>query len=220
MFPESLLKIAKFLRYHEHLPIVRGGSDGRSDSEASENKIVSILLNEKEFNIESKNIGRGSNRCWYDFIVDEKYYVDLKVSKLGRQADNTNAKKAIYYTLTGLDAASVSDREDDFFNQLKQYKEENICDFYYVIVGKEEEPGEPKRAFFFSFRTLKKVRPNRKNQPFQCIWEDCIKPQKRNYTEASHFLLNYWSLSIKKDIEKLNSGMPTAFPEYFKTADG
>ena len=46
------------------------------------------------------NVESGNNRAGYDFMINGKLFVDLKISKL-THADNTNCKAGIYHVLTG-----------------------------------------------------------------------------------------------------------------------
>ena len=209
MYPNILLRIAKFLRNYENLPLEGDTGDGRVDSRVIEGKIIKIL--EENFNIKP-----AKKRAWYDFKVGA-YFVDIKISELKGAADNTNAKGAIYYVLTGKNPEKVSDKEDKFFSSLKENIKENDKDYYYLVVGKNAPPKSPERAFITSLRTLPDVRPNRNNMPFQCVWKTCINNSvDRSHREVKDFLLGKWGESISLDIKALESGMPVFFPEYFK----
>ena len=151
---------------------------------------------------------------WYDILVEEKYYVDIKVSGL-KGADNTNSKRAIYYALTAQPPDKVSSEEVPFFASLKENEKPNDEDYYYLVVGKKEDPGSKYRAFLCSIKTLRKVMPNGSNMPFQCRWKECYEPVYREYEKSREFLLTSWSKSIASRIKQLKGGLPYHYPELF-----
>ncbi|MDD9841197.1 MAG: hypothetical protein OXU76_00780 [Alphaproteobacteria bacterium] len=211
-YPKPLLEIADFLRNYEKLKLVKDSGDGRLDSAASEQVIFDLL--KRKFGIQTPD----TKRTWYDFKI-KGYFVDLKITEY-RTADNTNAKKAIYYVLTGDDPSNISDQEDRFFKSLSENIRENDKDYYYLILGKNADIGTDERAFVTSLRTLPNVRPSRNNMPFQCVWRKCLnKTVVRSHKEVQNFLLGKWGESISLDIKVLQSGMPTYFPQYIKGTD-
>ena len=117
-FPSVLTEIAAFLREHSHLGLIESGSP-RQDSAQSEDPILALLMNGNRFPIESANIGQGTNTHWHDAKVDGRHYIDIKVSRL-TGADNTNAKKAVYYFLTGINPANVPDEDEHFFSNAQR----------------------------------------------------------------------------------------------------
>ena len=216
-FPPVLTEIAAFLRDHSHLPLVETGNS-RQDSAQSEERILALLMNDR-FPIESANIGQRTNTHWHDAKADGRHYIDIKISRLAG-ADNTNAKKAVYYFLTGDDPTNVPNRDNRFFPMLEEKIRENRRsseerDFYYLIVGKGKTANDPLRAFVTSFRTMRELRSTANNMPFQCDWRQCAQPAvRRNYAQTKDFLLGAWAQSVKKAHEKYRH-MPVYFPEYF-----
>ena len=212
-FPPVLTEIAAFLRDHSHLPLVETGNS-RQDSAQSEERILALLMNDR-FPIESANIGQRTNTHWHDAKADGRHYIDIKISRLAG-ADNTNAKKAVYYFLTGDDPINTPNRDDRFFSMLKEnLRPDEKRDFYYLVVGKGKTACDPLRAFVTSFRTMRELRPTANNMPFQCDWSQCVEPVARhNYAQTKGFLLGAWAQSVKKAHEKYRH-MPVYFPEYF-----
>jgi len=206
-YPAPLLEIADFLGNYEELELVKDSGDGRLDSAASEQVIFDLL--KQKFAIQIPD----TKRSWYDFKI-EGYFVDLKITEHGT-ADNTNAKKAIYYVLTGDDPTNINDQESKFFKSLSENIRENDKDYYYLILGKNADIGADERAFITSLCTLPNVRRSRSNMPFQCVWRNCLnKGVARSHKEAQDFLLGKWGESIGLGIKALESGMPTYFPQY------
>lgn len=214
MYPNVLIKIADFLRNHEGELVEKGAGDGRTASTLAESSIITLLKN-NGFRVESTD-----NRAWCDFVVENKYFVDIKINDLMNMnaAGNVASKKQIYYVLTGRHPDEVSNAGDKFFKQLRDNLQPNDKDLYYLIVGKGAKRGSPERAFVTSLKTLPEVTvPHWKNLPFQCVWGKCIDGgSKRNYEEAKDFLLSNWSKGIKKAVKNFQVGMPKHFPEYFE----
>lgn len=215
IYPACLVEMAGFLRRREGLLPEEKGDDGRFDSAAEEGRIISLLEDEvarpRDWEIE-----RAKARGWFDFaVVDggERHYVDLKISRLSGR-DNTNAKRAVYYVLTGDCPEGVSTRDDAFFRALRKNMKENDRDYYYLVIGRNEEVGSPKRAFLTSLRTIGELHPNANNMPFQCVWGDCTEPRRRSHEEVKVHLLGAWSESVRRALRK-HEGMAKHFPEYF-----
>ena len=141
MIPEVLYNIVEYLKNCK-LNLVKGMNDARMDSASSEGKIISALQNHdgSSWNVITKNTN--NNRHWYDFIctdvkTNQKYFCDIKISNL-KSNDNMNAKKAIYWLLTGKNADKVSSQNQIFFESMKN----NEClleerDFYYLVINKK-----------------------------------------------------------------------------------
>ena len=215
IYPEEIERVVKFLREHRSLPITTGATP-RSGSQASEEPIIKLLEEKPHLLVKRSNIGGANKSSWYDFKIGD-YFCDLKISKL-KGAGNMNAKKAIYYVLTGEDPTKISYKEAVFFKKLKENIKENSKDYYYIVIGKNETPGTSRRAFVTSLRTMPEdsVRTNRSNPPIQGIWEKCVATSTpRNYQETKDLLLSNYSECIKKGIKALRSGMPEYFSDYF-----
>ena len=221
--PKILKDLSAFVRNHKNLPLSIGGVDGRMDSALSEERIISLLLN-KGFHIKSPNIEGPTNRAPYDFIAADKYYVNLKISRLTSAADNTNAAFALFYTLTGGPIMEVP-KGDQYYLKLREGianfshhpdKEKNIYDFYYMIIGKNESPASDKRCFITSLRTLTNdsVRANANNLPFQCVWAKNMQGERRTYQQSKDFLLSTYAKSMKLRGREPKV-MEENFPEYF-----
>ena len=115
MIPTILQEVADYLSEND-FDLVSSGQDARQDSSASETKIIQILQNSKNnqrWRVISPNIERRDNRAWYDAKIGD-YYVDIKISECTSN-DNTNAKMAIYYFITGREPGSTQVRESIFF---------------------------------------------------------------------------------------------------------
>ena len=216
MIPQILLEMAAEITNQK--PVLPSGSgDGRSDSVAAEDKVIGFLQNwssqnSSEWRINSSNIGRRHNRSWYDFSVDNghKIFCDIKVSDLKGQ-DNTNAKLAIYYFLTGKDPDKAPRQWSEFFEDMSSNeKEDDNRDYYYLVVSKKT-----RESFVVSLKGIAKVRPAHNNPPFQCKWDECRTPISRTWQEARDYLLCKWAKSINNGIQALESGMPKFYPDFF-----
>ena len=209
MIPQVLSDVASFLT-NDNIQLPSGSGEPRQDSAAAEGKIISLLQNKRKWDISSPNIGSGHNRNWYDVKIDG-HYCNIKVSNL-KGHDNTQAKKAIHYFLTGKNLSKVPDEAKKFFKIMSE--NEIPCekrDFYFIVVSKPEAD-----AFIVSLKTIAEIKPAHSNPPFQCKWTNCKTPVNRTWEEAKHYLLKCWALSIKNNIEKLNGGMPEHYPEFFE----
>ena len=213
MLPDELLQVKQYLQKN-NLLLPSGSGDARRDSGEAEKAVISRLQNHqwKNFSIHSPNIGKGHNRSWYDIKVNE-YYCDIKISEL-KTADNTNAKQAVFYFLTGLDPAQqqISNTEKIFFSEMAQHEEKNEKrDFYYLIINKIN----PSDIFIINLKGLKKLQVAPNNLPFQCNWNDNRESQNRTWLEAKEFLLSKWAEGIKKKLKNTQNGMPKYYPKYF-----
>ena len=152
MIPTEILQVVKYLKQNS-ISLPQGSGDARRDSATAENTIISYLQNQSfGFNIVSPNIGTGHNRSWYDIRI-KNYHCDIKISEL-RTTDNTNAKKAIFYLLTGLDPNKISNTEKVFFKEMK--KKESVDehrDYFYIVINKTDT----KDVFALSLKGLKVI---------------------------------------------------------------
>ena len=209
--PPMLEEIAAFLRNSESLRNqIVSGEDARRDAAASESGVISLLQNQNRWSVVGRNIGRGDNRAEYDFSADG-LYVDIKLSALG-QADNTNCKAGIYHALTGEPPEDAPAAYDAYFRALRENCKPTAADFYFLVVGKNKPVGDPARAFVCTLRTLREVKPNGNNLPFQCKWGDCMRPTPRTYDEAKKFLLENYRASLEKRAEAFHA-FTRNFPE-------
>lgn len=211
MIPDTLLKVAEYLK-STNVPLVKTGSDGRTDSSMSEQSVIQVLQNANQWRVHSPNLGSTHNRAWYDVQIGE-YYCDIKISTCSTN-DNTNAKKAIYYLLTGdEDVNKVPNENAEFFKQMRDNESpDKNRDFYYLVVSKEK----PDDVFFVSLKGMAQCAPNASNQPFQANWSRNREPVKRTWQEAKQHLLGAWAESIRRLINLQQAGMPTHYPEFFK----
>lgn len=213
MIPQALLDVAEFISESirdDHIQLLSGDWDARQDSSVAEKTIVDYLQKQARWKILSPNSESGHNRNWYDLQVED-YYCDIKVSKLKTQ-DNAQAKKAIYYLLTGQDPDRVSSQNEPFFRAMSKMEDPNEeRDFYYIVVNKLEAD-----AFIVSLKGIGDIHPAHNNPPFQCRWGDCRKPVDRTWIQAREHLLGCWAKSTEKGIATLKSGMPTFYPEFFR----
>ena len=214
MIPNKLLKVEEFLRRN---PVIlpKGSGDSRRDSGEAENKILSILQNQQSnwgTKIHAPNIGKTHNRSWYDVRIGQ-YYCDIKVSAL-KSADNTNAKNAVFYFLTGRDPIvnKVNMAEKEFFKEMKQNESPHSRrDYFYIVINKNN----PSDVFMVSLKGIRELQVSANNLPFQCHWSKNRKTQKRDWKEAKDFLLSCWAQGIRKKMENVKKGMPKYYPSYF-----
>jgi len=209
MIPKVLQEVAQAITDgFTQLPF--GGADPRGDSMVAESVIVAWLLNRQRWNITSPNIDSTHNRSWYDLKIDG-LYCDIKVSKL-RGNDNTNAKKAVYYLLTGKDPDGVSNQHSRFFKAMRENEnEDEERDFYFIVVSKLD-----RSAFIVSLKGIAELTPSSNNPPFQCKWDNCRAPTQRTWQQARQFLLECWAASIQKGIAIWKNGMPAQYPGFFE----
>ena len=212
MIPQVLMDVRDYLR-SKQLTLATGSEDPRQDSAKAETQVVQILQNANRWRVVSPNVETNLNRSWYDALINN-LYVDVKISTC-RTYDNTNAKKAIYWFLTGLDPdKTTSNTAKVFFPDMKSNESPSQTrDYYYVIVNKENTSD----VFVVSLKGIADCRPSNNNPPFQAKWGDCRAPVKRTWHEARNFLLSNWAFSIAKDMELLSLGMPRSYPQFFKT---
>lgn len=208
MIPAVLLDVADALT-ESKLALPSGSGDARRDSSSAEDRIVTWLQNQRRWDIHSPNIEAGHNRGWYDIRIDG-HYCDIKVSEL-KSFDNTNAKNAVYYFLTGVVDAAPVQWANFFADMAKRESPSEERDFYFIVVSKPQAD-----AFVVSLKGIGDIRPNFNNLPFQCNWSKCRAPVPRNWRQARRHLLSVWAESIKRGIATHQRGMPVHFPEFFK----
>ena len=173
MIPTILQEVADYLSEYD-FNLVSSGQDGRQHSSASETKIIQILQNSKynqKWRVISPNIERRDNRAWYDAKIGD-YYVDIKISECTSN-DNTNAKMAIYYFITGREPGSTQVRESIFFRDMRNYESSSEDrDYYYLVINKNKLDD----VFIVSLKGLKDAHPAHNNMPFQSNWDKCRIP--------------------------------------------
>lgn len=215
LIPVALQEAADFLS-SKLVELPSGTGDSRRDSGVGENTVVQHLQNAQRWKVTSENIGKSINRAPYDMTF-EGILVDIKISGMGGQ-DNTNAKGAIYYFLTGEDGKnkSIPTHSKPFWKSLKENENpDKTRDFYYLVVNKNDTSD----IFIVSLKHITKVTPAPSNPPFQAKWDDCRVPTKRTWEEAKTYLLGIWAESIKRAQESLKA-MPTYYPEFFEDKNG
>lgn len=203
ILPAELQVLCDYLNELPKLTLSQGSGDARQDSTTNEKEIIQYLQNQLGLpRIVGANIGKGNNRNWYDFGINIKgreHYVDIKVADLEQgRADNTNCIGGIYYVLTG---KTPPGSNVGVIRKLKDNLQENDNDFYFLVVNKNYNPKNEsrlKRAYPMSLRSLKSVKVNGNNLPFQCIWKDNIETVERTYDQSKDFLLSSYGLSVRK----------------------
>ena len=214
MIPNELKQVAKYLS-EQQIKLPSGGVDGRHDSTIGEDDVIDALLDaatSKGWNITCPNRGQTNNREWYDVKINE-HYCNIKISECTGKADNANAKKAIYYFLTGKPGNEVNSAESVFFKEMKAAESpDKKRDFFYLVVNKTNT----KDVFFVSLKGLNEVRVNPRNPPFQIVWENNKKPVKRDWEQAKEFLLEKYAECLDKLVTLTRDGMPKYYPEFFK----
>lgn len=209
MIPAALREVAAYLARQQIL-LPQDAVDGRVASALGETEVINALRAAGSWKIEAPSEERSDNRAWYDLKIDG-HYCDIKISTL-RTNDNTNAKKAIYYFLTGITPDDIPPHNNVFFRSMAdQERADEERDYYYLVLNKEE----PRDVFFTSLRGLAQCHPAPNNLPFQVRWEECREIKRRSWQEARDFLLSNWATSIKRLIELQQGGMMLAYPEFF-----
>lgn len=208
MIPKALSEVVEVIKTSNlKLPIGLGGA--WQDSLASERKIVEFLLNQGKWEIRVPSIESGNTRHWYDLSIDG-HLCDIKVTDLSGGPSNTNAKKAIYYFLTG--DMNVPWKTQQYFQKLSsKLQPDEKRDFYYLVVKKPKADD----AFVVSLKGITNIKPSHSNQPFQCDFSLYDKPEERTWSDAKDFLLGAWAESVSDAIDSLYNGLPAHFPEYF-----
>ena len=135
MIPKTILDVIDYLRTSSVI-LARGGGDARQDSAISESKVIHVIQNASRWIVQSPSVETANSRSWYDARIED-FYVDVKISTC-RTYDNTNAKGAIYWLLTGLRPDKTTNNQAKvFFPDMKsQEKYSKTRDYFYVIVNK------------------------------------------------------------------------------------
>ncbi len=196
----------------------KGGSP-RRDSADSKGIVMSSLRNKPNSNWQVIPPSPDNKRNWYDFICTNnktgvEYYCNIKISNL-KSNDNMNAKKSIYWLLTGKNPEKVPDQNAPFFKSMKDNENlEEDRDFYYLVINKNNTED----IFIVSLKNINTngVNSSHNNPPIQADWDKCRKETKRDIQGAKIFLLDKWACSITKHLETLSRVMPKYYPEYFK----
>lgn len=208
MIPETLTKLAQVL-VESNYKLPSGSGNPRRDSAESEARIISILQNKGLWTLYSPNTESDNETSWYDLKV-EGYYCDIKVSRF-ESADNTSAKDAIFYFITGK-AGGAPRPQKDFFRELSENESpDEKRDFYFIVVNKNAPD-----VFVVSLKGLANASPTHNNFPFQCNWDKCRDSTNRTWKEARDFLLGVCAESVKRGIRTWEGGMPKYYPEFFK----
>ncbi len=217
MIPQVLFDAAEYLKGKPvevaAATATRPNMDARTASALAEYDIIKLLQDSGIWNIDSPNVDddNNNNRFWYDCKIND-YFCNIKVSTF-RNNDNTNAKMAIYYLLTGQEPIGISDKNRDIFALMKKNESpDEDRDYYYFVVNKTN----PADIFPVSLKGLAHCVPNPTNQPFQSNWDSCRTPVNRTWQVAKEFLLTEWATSISRNIANETMGMPTSYPEYFE----
>ena len=209
MIPAALREAAAYLA-RQPISLAGDAVDGRIASAQGEAAVINALRAAGRWQVEAPSAERMDNRAWYDLQIDG-HYCDIKISAL-RTQDNTNAKKAIYYFLTGLDPDGIPPHNNVFFRSMAdQERADEDRDYYYLVLNKEE-PGD---VFITSLRGLAQCHPAPNNLPFQVSWDECRATQLRSWEEARAFLLRNWADSVKRLLELHQAGIMQAYPEFF-----
>ena len=215
MIPQDLIDAAKYLKGKtaeiNALIADTEGRDARVASAILEDGIVDLLKDAKKWVVFSPNLDGSNNRSWYDCKIND-CFCNIKISEL-KTNDNTGAKKAIYYLLTGQSPIGVPPQNKGFFKRMKpnESPDENR-DYYYFVVNKTN----PADIFSVSLKNITHCATNSINQPFQSNWDKCRVPANRTWQEAKDFLLNEWAKSVKSNVDNIKKGMTASYPEYFE----
>jgi hypothetical protein len=196
--PNLLLEIREFLNKNP-VSLSSNNSDGRIDSANNEEVIISQI--EKNFEIMDSRA-----REWFDFKFksgNEWHYVNVKVSKLGSQADNLSCKLGVYLSLTGVEPPFQNEVGwEKYWKSLKQnLNTNNNSDYYFLVINKNDTSD----VIVNSLKNLKKLTPNGNNLPFQCVWRDNRDLANRTHDEAAEYILRVFSESVRKSAENFIS---------------
>ncbi|MDA7984225.1 MAG: hypothetical protein MPJ52_01505 [Alphaproteobacteria bacterium] len=212
MIPDEIQKVCEYLRDRD-LPLPEGSRNTRRDSSIAEDRVVDLLRQGEERGELNFDIQQApSEKDWYDVKIGG-YYCDIKISNL-KSTDNTNAKRAIYYFLTGQNPAEekVPPQASAFFpRMLENESPDEGRDFYYIIIGKTDRD-----VFPVTLKTAREFKPSASNLPFQCNWDKNREPVERSWQEAKDYLLTQWAESLRRLVTNVLKGMPKSYPQYFR----
>lgn len=211
MIPVVLKEVVEYLR-EQNITLPSDFQEGRVNSALAEDQIIDLLRKAEQWEIYSPSQETDNNRAWYDVKIDD-LFCDIKVSNCNAN-DNTQAKKAIYYLLTGDEnTGNVPDQDKIFFKMMRENENENNNrDYYYLIVNKMNTED----VFVVNLKGIVSCNPAPNNMPFQVNWGRNRELANRSWEEAREFLLSRWAESVKKLIELRLKGMPEYYPEFFK----
>ncbi len=203
--PSEITKICSYLSTH-HLKLSSRHSDGRINAAINEDEILNTLESHFDFI-------RPRARAWYDLAIEDSshfYPINIKVTDT-THADNLNCKLGIYYALTGLKPSFPNEIDWlDFFENLRNdFGTDQEQDYYFLIVNKQN----PTDTFCATLRGLQTLTPNGNNLPFQCKWNSNRQVKRRNFDEASQFILKTFGESIKLR-SSIYFNFKRLFPEY------
>ena len=203
MIPDTLQAVADYLKTCD-IQLKSGVAiHPRTDSAVNKQVLVDALLSAQKWQIDRPD----SNIDWYDVQIDG-FYCNIKVSDL-EQADNTNARGAICYFLTGQAPQTRHYRE--LFQSMKLLEnEDEKRDYYFLIVNKKKLDD----IFIVSLKCIADLTPNGNNLPFQANWGACRVPKHRTWQEGKEFLLRNYAQSVQKAVTALMS-MQEIYPEFF-----
>lgn len=203
--PQLLSNIIEFLKTNT-FSLSKTSRDGRINSVFNENEILNLI--EQKFNITRPNV-----RNWMDFSFEENgnfIPVNIKVSTT-ETTDNLNCKLGIYYALTGKIPSFGNEIPwKKYFENLSSDMTENDKDYYFLIINKNNT----NEVFATSLKSLKSIKPNGNNLPFQAKWVDNKIMENRSYEEAKRFLLSCFGKSLEKMAEAYQY-FQTYFNEFY-----
>lgn len=191
-----LQKMVEFLKNYD-FSLGNFSRDGRINSAFNEYEILKILNNKF-------NINRPKARDWVDFSFYENENfipVNIKISSF-QTADNLNCKLGIYYALTGkLPHFNNQIFWEDYFKNLSQNLAANDKDYYFLVINKSDLND----IFYTSLKSLKILRVNGNNLPFQTKWSENKIRINRDFQAAKSFILSNFKESLKLRSEAFES---------------
>ena len=175
--------------------------------------IVELLKQSGRWRIYSPKQEIGHNRAWYDVSIND-LFCNIKVSKCTAN-DNAQAKKAIYYLLTGdREAERVPEQHSDFFRMMRENEDpDEDRDYYYLVINKTDTSD----IFVANLKGIAVCNSTPNNMPFQVNWRQNRKLVERTWEEARQFLLGVWAELIKKLVKLRIDGMQQHYPEFFSS---
>lgn len=192
------------------LVLLNDNQDGRVNSQENERQISHALRLFTHSNDGFKNDGYAIEvsdaRYWYDFCVRGPgnlfIPVNVKVSTL-TSADNLSSKEGLFYALTGVDPCTVFiNAWEPFCSRMSEFLGKNPeADYYFLVVSKVD-PGD---VFWTSLKSLKQLRANGSNPPYQAKWSANRDRIERTNEEATQFLLAIMRQSFLKGANPLLS---------------
>ena len=211
MIPAVLEEVVEYLR-EQNITLPIDFQEGRLNSALAEDQIIDILRQAEQWKIYSPNQETDNNRAWYDVKIND-LFCDIKVSNCNAN-DNTQAKKAIYYLLTGDEnTGNVPNQDKIFFKMMRENENmDKDRDYYYLIVNKMDTED----VFVVNLKGIVSCNSAPNNPPFQVNWGRNRELADRSWEEAKKFLLSMWAESVKELIALRSRGMPKYYPEFFE----